>query len=79
MPASEYKKYYLISRPHYDEKIHVWVPYASVAGDADGREFYYHRLKDLNSTFATEEQALSYGFIVARSWIDEHLMNREKH
>ena len=38
-----------------------------------------HRLKDLNSTFATEEQALSYGFIVARSWVDEHLMNREKH
>ena len=77
MPASEYKKYYLISRPHYDETIHVWVPYASVA--ADGREFYYHQFNDLNSTFETKEQALSFGFIVARSWVDEHLMNREKH
>ena len=73
MPASEYKKYYLISRPHYNEKIRVWVPYASVAAAGDGREFYYHQFKDLNSTFETEEQAMSFGFIVARGWVDEQL------
>ena len=33
MPALEYKKYYLISRPHFNEKIRVWLPYASVTAD----------------------------------------------
>jgi hypothetical protein len=73
MPASEYKKYYLISRPHFNETIRVWLPYASVTADGDGREFYYHQFKELNSTFETEEQALSFGFIVARAWVDEQL------
>lgn len=73
MTASVYKKYTLIFRPHYDEKAGVWVPYASVAANVDKDNFYYHQLKDLNSNFETEEQALSFGLIVARAWVDEQL------
>ena len=73
MAASEYKKYVLISRPRFDEKAGVWLPYASVVADGDGRNFYYRQLKDLNTSFETEEQALCFGFIACRSWVDEHL------
>ena len=73
MPASEYKRYYLISRPKFDPKERVWVPCVSIVGDGDGKNFQYHEFKELNSKFETEEQALTFGFIVARSWVDEHL------
>ena len=73
MPASQYGKYIIISRPRLDKNAAVWLPYASVVADGDERDFYYRQLMNLNTTFKTEEQALSYGFIVAREWIDEHL------
>ena len=73
MVASEYGKYIIISRPRFDGKARAWVPYASVVADRDGRNFYYRQFMDLNTTFETEEQALSYGFIRGREWIDEHL------
>jgi hypothetical protein len=77
MPTSIYRKYILMSRPRYDEKAGVWEPYASVAADVlDEKNFYYHQLKDLNSSFETEEQAVSFGFIVARAWVDEHLSGK---
>jgi hypothetical protein len=73
--ARAHGKYILISRPHYDEKMGAWVPYAACFADEipDDENFYYRRFNDLNSTFQTEEQALSFGFIVARAWVDEHL------
>jgi hypothetical protein len=77
MPTSIYRKYILMSRSRYDEKAGVWEPYASVAADVlDEKNFYYHQLKDLNSSFETEEQAVSFGFIVARAWVDEHLSGK---
>ena len=69
MSALFYGKYVLISRPHYDEKLGAWVPYASVSWDGD--TFHYHQLKDLKQTFRGESEALSYGFLIARDWIDE--------
>ena len=78
MAASEYKKYTLISQPHYDENVGVWVPDASVAANVDKDNSYYHQLKHLNSNFETEEQALSFGFIVARAWVDEQLWHPSK-
>jgi hypothetical protein len=50
----------------------VWVPYASVTANANHDILYYHQLEDLNRTSKTQEEALSFGFIVAR-WVDEHL------
>jgi hypothetical protein len=60
-----------------DKDTGVWVPYCSIAADGDGRNFYYRQFTDSNTTFETEEQALSYGFIVARAWIDEPLGDNE--
>ena len=65
-----YGKYILISRPRYDEKLRVWLPYASASWDGD--KFHYHQLKDFGKSFQTEEEALAFGFIAARNWIDEH-------
>ena len=71
MPASQYGKYTIISRPRLDKNRDVWLPYSCIAADGDGRNYYYRQFMDLNTTFKTEEQALTYGFIVARAWIDE--------
>jgi hypothetical protein len=75
MTAVQYRKYTLISRPEYDEKLGVWLPYASVARDVSGDadQSYYPQMRDLNTSFEREEQALSFGLIVARAWIDDHL------
>ena len=71
MPASQYGKYTIISRPRLDKNRDVWLPYSCIAADGDGRNYYYRQFMDLNTTFKTEEQALTDGFIVARAWIDE--------
>ena len=77
MTASMYRKHTLFSRPYYDDNLGVWMPYASVVhdvlGDGDRNNFYYHEMKDLNQSFEREEQALCFGFIIGRCWIDEHL------
>jgi hypothetical protein len=77
MTASQYKKHTLVSRPYYDENLEVWMPYASVFrdlfGGGDQKDSHYHEIKDLNQSFEREEQALSFGFIIGRCWIDEHL------
>jgi hypothetical protein len=70
MSAILYGTYILISRPRYDEKLRVWLSYASVSWD--GAKYHYHQLKDLDKTFETEEEALAFGFITARDWIDKH-------
>jgi hypothetical protein len=67
LSALFYGKYVLISGPRYDEKREVWVPSASVCWDHEG--FHYHQLQHLTKTFTTEEQALAYGFAVARNWV----------
>ena len=77
MTASMYKKHTLISRPYYDDKLEGWIPYASVVQDVfidgDQNNFYYHEMKNLNQSFEREEQALCFGFISGRCWVDEHL------
>jgi hypothetical protein len=70
MSAILYGTYILISRPRYDEKLRVWLAYASVSWD--GTKYHYHQLNDLKNNFDTEEEALAFGFIAARDWIDEH-------
>ena len=69
MSAILYGAYILISRPRYDEKLRVWLAYASIFRDD---AFSYHQLKTLVEIFETEEEALAFGFIAARAWIDEH-------
>jgi hypothetical protein len=44
----------------------------------DKDSFYYYQLKDLNSNFETEEQASTFGFIIARAWVDEQLWHPKK-
>jgi hypothetical protein len=47
-----------------------------VVGDDDRNNFYYHEIKDGNQSFEREEQALCFGFIIGRCWVDEHLSQR---
>jgi hypothetical protein len=62
MTATQYRKYTLISRPYYDDKLAVWIPDVSVIrvfGGGDHNNFYFHQMKDfLNQSFEREEQAL---------------------
>ena len=64
-----YGKYMLISRPRYDEKFRLWLPYASISWYGD--TFHYQQFNDFEKSFQTEEQALAFGFGAARSWIDK--------
>ena len=70
MSAILYGTYILISRPRYDEKLRVWFAYASISWD--GATYHYNQLNDLKNTFENEEEALAFGFIAARDWIDAH-------
>jgi hypothetical protein len=70
MPALHYGKYVLISRPLHDAIFYIWTPYASVSWNKE-KEFRYHQIKDLDKTFDTQEEAIAFGFIVARIWADE--------
>jgi hypothetical protein len=49
-----YETYILISRPRYDEKLGVWLPYASVAWNSD--KYHYHQLTNLGKSFETQEE-----------------------
>jgi hypothetical protein len=69
MYAILYGIYVLISRPHYDEKLRVWHPYASITRDD---QFHYHQLNNLDKTFETEKEAIAFGFGAARKWVEEH-------
>jgi len=73
MSALQYGIYILISRPRYDEKLRLWLPYVSISWDGD--KFHYHQLKDLGKSFETQEEALAFGFIAARDWIDAHKLD----
>jgi hypothetical protein len=70
MAAILYGIYILVSRPRYDEKLGVWLPYASVSWD--GNKYQYHQLTSLGKSFDTQEEAEAFGFVAARGWIDEH-------
>jgi hypothetical protein len=77
MTASMYRKHTMFSRPYYDNELEGWMPYARVVQDVsidgDQNNVYHHEMKNLNQRFETEEQALCFGFISGRCWIDEHL------
>jgi len=46
------------------------VPTPSVSWSDD--KFYYHQLKNLERTFETEEEAFGFGYVAARTWVDEY-------
>jgi hypothetical protein len=74
MTATQYSKYTLISRPYYDDKLAGWIPNASVVrvfGGSDHNNFYFHQMRDpLKQSFEREEQALCFGFIIGRAFIE---------
>lgn len=70
MAVLEYRKHILVSRPRLDENLGVWLPYASVAWQGDDG-YRFQRFSDLGKTFISEEEALAFGFLVARAWVDE--------
>jgi len=74
MSALQHGIYILISRPRYNETLKTWLAYASVSWNAD--KFHYHQLNDLEKTFQTEEEALAFGYVAARTWIDGHESTR---
>jgi hypothetical protein len=59
MSAILYGTYILISRPRYDERLKVWLPYASISWD--GAKYHYHQLTNLGKSFDTEEEAEAFG------------------
>ena len=69
MAVLKYGKYSLFSRPRHHPTTHVWRPSASVLWYDDKDVVQSHRF-NLNRTFETEKDALLFGFLVARMWID---------
>ena len=74
MAALEYGKYILVSRPHLDQHLGLWIPHVSVYWE-DGDRIQFHRFASLTQTFFTEEHALHFGFAFARAWVDENSKN----
>jgi hypothetical protein len=72
MAVLHYKKHIVISRPRLDENLGLWIPYISVAWQADDG-FRFRRFSDLAQTFLTEEEGEAFGLVVARNWVDEQL------
>jgi hypothetical protein len=67
----EYRKYTIVSRPRLDHLLGLWIPYASAYWQShDG--LHFHRFAAIENTFVAEDEALFFGFLVARSWVDEH-------
>jgi hypothetical protein len=69
MAHESHRNYLIISRPNHSAESGVWCPYATVLWQ-DGAGFHYHDFVKVDVTFLTEEEALAYGFTIARSWID---------
>ena len=65
----KYGKYTLVSRPRRNRKVRVWHPCARVFWYDDDDLVHSHRFK-LKQTFDSEEDALLFGLLIARMWID---------
>ena len=71
-----YRGCVLISRPRYDRVLQLWAPYASIAWPEESPS-QYHQLTPFDRAFETEAEALAFGFIAARAWIDENQNMRD--
>lgn len=70
MGALKYGKYTIVSEPRFDDQLGFWTTCATVCWDRnDGLQF--HRFFEIDNTFATEDEALFFGIVVARTWVDE--------
>jgi hypothetical protein len=70
MAVLQHGKYIIVARPHLDENLGVWVPYASVAWQ-DDEGYRFHRFTNLIRTFLTQEEAEGFGMVVARAWLEK--------
>ena len=72
MAILAYDKYVIISRPEYDYELKAWIPYASAGwGWGGGERFHFKQFTDLGLTFESEEESFSFGFLIARDWVEE--------
>ena len=71
MAVLEYRKHILVSHPHLNELLGLWIPYASVAWDAE-QGFRFRHFSALGKTFISEVEAEGFGILTARAWVDEH-------
>jgi hypothetical protein len=71
MPTLEYRIYSLISRTRFNCGRRFWLPRASVVWQENGA-LHVHSLDALDRAFISEQDALDFGFAVARAWVDEH-------
>jgi hypothetical protein len=68
--ALKYGKYTIVSQPHFDNCRGVWIPSVMACWyRQDGLQF--HRFFEIDNTFAAEGEALFFGIVVARTWVDE--------
>jgi hypothetical protein len=72
MATFSHGKYFVVSRPTQTADAGEWVPYAFAAWK-DQRRTYYQIFTDLGRTFATKQDAIRFGLIVAMNWINNNL------
>jgi hypothetical protein len=72
MPMEEYEKHLIISRPDHRRDNGIWLAGATVTWQ-DGSGFHYHQFSDIDELFDTEQEAVAFGFTIARAWIDKRL------
>ena len=68
----EYEKYLIISRPDHRRDDGIWLTSATVTWHDKGG-FHYHQFSDMDEIFDSEQEALAFGFTIARAWIDKRL------
>ena len=59
----EYGNYLLISRPQFDPRLGYVVFMRARCG--------YHQFDRPTNTFMTQDDALTFGFAIARKWVDQ--------
>ena len=62
----------IISRPQQTDDRKAWFAYASVHW-REGGGFRHHQFTDPSKIFELEDEALAFGFLIARAWVDEAL------
>jgi hypothetical protein len=72
MAMEEYAKHLIISRPDHRRDNGIWFASATVTWQ-DRSGFHYHQFSDIDELFDTELEAMTFGFTIARAWIDKRL------
>jgi hypothetical protein len=72
MAHESYRQCTIISVSYRKSCVGFWIPKVTVICRIK-HEFQYHEFPEVEQTFPTQEEAIAFGFTIARAWIDKFL------